>query len=136
VSSMLRREIMDIHSRSSSGAGVRTHKSSPPRSSRTCSWLACRTKLISLRLYVRHDEQPKSATIWRTACSVSSVTESHVRRSHHSRGSGWNTAGIANSAMSWHRLSDMLAAAIVIAVAFALALPFLLTFAMLFLGGN
>jgi hypothetical protein len=38
--------------------------------------------------------------------------------------------------MSWHRLSDMLAAAIVIAVAFALALPFFLTFAMLFLGGN
>jgi hypothetical protein len=38
--------------------------------------------------------------------------------------------------MSWHRIADVVAAAIVIAVAFALALPFFLTFATLFLGGN
>jgi hypothetical protein len=38
--------------------------------------------------------------------------------------------------MSWRRLADLVAAAIVIAVAFALALPFFLTLAALFLGGN
>jgi hypothetical protein len=38
--------------------------------------------------------------------------------------------------MSWRRLADVVVAAIVIAVAFALALPFFLILATLILGGN
>lgn len=49
---------------------------------------------------------------------------------------GWHTAVIVISAMSWCRLTEIVVATIVIAVAFILALPFFLTLATLFVGGS
>jgi hypothetical protein len=66
---------------------------------------------------------------------VSGITAANAAGELHWRCSGWHTAVIVTSAMSWCRLAEIAVATIVIAVAFTLALPFFLTLATLFVGG-